>query len=263
MRDDRRRCRGRACRAHRVEARADRGGRDPPDVSGRRGGRPLHRSHRLDAHLLPRQDVDHRPRLPAETPPSPPHPGEPSSPLVHDRHGLHESEPSGARGPRVRPYPGAHRCRPQDRDRARLLARRVPPHHGLDAGRRRTRRVRPTAPRPLRGQHAGCRGHRRRQGRGPVQVRHVRQHLRRERVGGGRGRRGRQHRPGAHRGVRGPVHAGSRAAPRQGAPRVPAVRGPDRGRIARISPPAASPRSPPTSKTWAACGSCPVSRSSG
>ena len=46
--------------------------------------------------------------------------------------------------------------------------------------------------------------------------------------------------------------------------RVAALRRPDRGRPAGVPrPTAASAPSPPTSRTWAACGSCPGSRSSG
>ena len=49
-----------------------------------------------------------------------------------------------------------------------------------------------------------------------------------------------------------------RAAARRRAARVAAVRGPDRARPARTSSTtAASPRSPPTSRTSAGCGSCP------
>ena len=94
--------------------------RDPSARAGRQRRPGLHRPDRLDAHLLPGQDVDHRPGRAAHPVPAPAHPGQRVAAVVRDRHGLHEPQPGGPRRPGVRLHPDPARGAPQDRRRARL-----------------------------------------------------------------------------------------------------------------------------------------------
>ena len=99
----------------RVEAGAHRRRRDPPGLPGRQRRRRLRRRHRLDAHVLPGQDVDRRPGRAAQAAAAPAHPGQRRAAVGRDRHGLHEPQPGRARRPRVRLHPdpaGRRRARP-------------------------------------------------------------------------------------------------------------------------------------------------------
>ena len=62
--------------ARRVEAGADRAGRDPPRHAGGQRRRRGDRRHRLDAHLQPGQDVDRRARRARQAAAAPAHPGQ-------------------------------------------------------------------------------------------------------------------------------------------------------------------------------------------
>ena len=64
--------------------------------------RGLHRHHRLDAHLLPRQNVDRRTKGPAKTPAPSSYPVQPRYPLERYRHGLYEPQPERPRRPGIR-----------------------------------------------------------------------------------------------------------------------------------------------------------------
>ena len=66
---------------------------------------------RLDAHVLPGQDVDRRPRRAAQAAAAPAHPGQPRAAVGQHRHGLHEPEPGRARRPGVRARPDPARRR--------------------------------------------------------------------------------------------------------------------------------------------------------
>ena len=89
-------------------------------------GRRVRRRDRLDAHVLPGQDVDRRPRRAAQAAAAPAHAGQPGAAVGRDRHGLHEPQPGRARRPRVRLHPDPARRRPQDRRRARRATPRSP-----------------------------------------------------------------------------------------------------------------------------------------
>ena len=78
----------------------------------------LRRRDRLDAHVLPGEDVDRRSCRAAEAAPPPPHPVQPRASLGRDRHGLHEPEPVGARRPRVRVHRDPDAAEAQDSRRA-------------------------------------------------------------------------------------------------------------------------------------------------
>ncbi len=97
-----------------------------------------------------------------------------------------------------------------------------------------------------------------------VRLRRPGQHLGRQRPGRGRGRGARRRHRRARRRVRGPLRRRARAAAGRRAARVAALR---RARsssaCARSSTAAGSARSPPTSRTSAACASCPASPCSG
>ena len=83
----------------------------------------LRRRHRVDAHLLPGEDVDRRPGRAAEAAAAPAHPGRRGAAVVDHRHGLHEPQPGRARRPRVRPHPVPAGRGPQDRGRPRRARR--------------------------------------------------------------------------------------------------------------------------------------------
>ena len=111
---------------------------------------------------------------------------------------------------------------------------------------------------PVRRQHAQRRGDRGRQGRGGDPLRHVGEHLGRQRPGRRGRRRGGQGRRRAGRGVRRPLRDRGRRAPGRRAAREPcATRRGSRRRCGRSSSTAASAPSPRTSRTSAACASCP------
>src|SRR5215207_5804766 len=73
-----------------LAAGADRRRRHPRPAAGGQCRPGLHRGDRLDAHLLPGQDVDPRADRAGEAAAAPAHPGQPAAALVEDRHGLHE-----------------------------------------------------------------------------------------------------------------------------------------------------------------------------
>ncbi len=108
------------------------------------------------------------------------------------------------------------------------------PRRVLGAGGGRAGGAGDAAAGPVRRQHAGRRGDRGRQGRGPAPVRGLRQRVRGERPGRRRRRDRRGHRGRAGGGVRRPVRRRRRAAPGRAPPRLPPLRGPDRGGPARL-----------------------------
>ena len=178
------------------QAGADRDRRDPPGAARRRRGRRVRRRDRLDAHLQPGEDVDHRARPAPQAAAAPAHAGQPGAAVGRDRHGLHEPQPGRPRRPGVRgpSRPGsASPARPSPGTSAtpRSLA-------GVGVWARaaaRPRRAVDDAAGPLRRQHAQRRGHRGRQGRGRAPLRRLGQHLGRQRPGRRRGRgRRRRHR---------------------------------------------------------------------
>ena len=114
--------------------------------------------------------------------PPPAHPVQPRSALGRDRHGLHEPPPGGPRRPRVRVHREPAAGRPQDRRRALAGPVRRRPDRRLGAGGLRLARGPTPAHRPFRRQHAPCRRHRGRQGRGPDPARRRRQWLRRSAI---------------------------------------------------------------------------------
>ena len=228
--------------------------------------RQLHRRDRLDAHVQPREDVDHRSRPAAQAAAPPPHPGEPGAAVGRDRHGLHEPQPGRARRPGVR-----RRRRPGSASPARPspATSPTPRSSGGSACGRGPRSAGP-----------GCRRMRlarfgdnmrnvavtegdKVEARAPV--RRLRQHLGRERPGRGRRRRaGRRRSTRWSSRVRRQLRRRAGAASGRGPPRLAALRRPDRGwafGLPRAT--AGSVRSPRTSRTSAGCASCPGSRSSG
>ena len=129
---DRRDCsmpRRRSRRTSLWKAGAHRRRRDPPGVLGGQLRRRVHRRDRVDAHLLPGQDVDRRPGRARQAVAAPAHAGEPCAPVVAHRHGLHEPQPGGARRPRVRLPRDPAGAAPQDggrpRDRSAASHRRI------------------------------------------------------------------------------------------------------------------------------------------
>ena len=117
---------------------------------------------------------------------------------------------------------------------------------------------------PLRRQHALRRRHRGRQDRGRAALRRLGQHLVRQRARRRRARRRgvRRRRPG--RRVRAPLRRGPGAAGRRRPPRVAALQRPASSSGCAASwRPTAPPRSPPPSRTSARCGSCRAWPSSG
>ena len=149
----------------------------PPGLPGCQRRRPLHRGHRLDAHLQPGQDVDRRSAGPPEAAAPPAHAIRARPALVEHRHGLHEPQPVGARRPRVRLHRHAAAPSPQDGRGPLAGPGRAGPYRCLGAG--RGRRARGPAPQglPLRRQHAPRRGYRGRQDRGAGQAGHRLQHV--------------------------------------------------------------------------------------
>ena len=226
--------------------------------------RRLHRRHRVDAHVLPGEDVDRRARRADQAAAPPAHAGERGAALGVDRHGLHEPQPGRPRRPRVRVHPVPARRRPQDRRRARQRPRSWRARSPRGRGPRRACTSCGGSAGPVRRQHARRRRHRGRQGRGAAAVRRLRQHLRRERPGRGRGRRRRTRTsPRWSRSTR-----TSTTSPRSCGPEASATSRSATGRgsswgCGRSSTTAASGRSPRTSRTSAGCGSCPASPSSG
>ena len=83
----------------------------------------VRRRDRLDAHVLPGEDVDRRPRRAAQAAAAPAHAGQHGAAVVDDRHGLHEPQPGRPRRPGVRLHPDPPRRRPQDRRRPRQSTR--------------------------------------------------------------------------------------------------------------------------------------------
>ena len=153
--------------------------------AGPRGqrGAELRGAGLLDAHLLARQDVDRRPPGARPAALAPAHAVPPRPALGHDRHGLHERPPVGARRPGVRPY-----LRPAGRAAegggGPLDGAGGPPRDGgVDAGGGRMAGNAEPQGRPLRRQHAPGGRHRGGQGRGPNPLRRRSQRLRRRRSG--------------------------------------------------------------------------------
>ena len=213
----------------------------------------------------PGQDVDRRPRRAAQAAAAPAHAGQRRAALGRDRHGLHEPQPGRPRRPRVRLHPDPDRRRPQDRRRPRQRP-----------GRHR------------RGSATGC---------APPPARRAMRTLRLARFGDNMrdvavtegDKVEAELRFGVSvntygvndlvagvdaatdsdvdtlvEAVRGRVRRRPGAARRRRAARVAALRRPHRARAcARSSRTAGSPRSPPTSRTSAGCGSCPGSPCSG
>ena len=225
----------------------------------------MRRRHRLDAHVLPGQDVDRRADRPAQAARPPPHAVQPRPAVGRHRHGLHEPQPGGPRRPGVRVHPDPPAARPQDGRRPLGGPGRHGPAGGLGPGGGRLARGAPPQGRPVRRQHAPGRGHRGRQGRGPGAARLLGQRLRRERPG----RPGRRRRP--TRPVDELVEAYEDAydvapALRRGGDRHAELRTAARieaGLRGRSSRTAASARSPTRSRTSARSSSCRASASSG
>ena len=200
--------------ADRAQADGDHARRHPPRLHRGLCRRQRHRRHRLDAHLQPGQDVDRGPAGADQAVPAPAYPVRRRPALRLHRHGLHEPQPVGARGPRVRLHRVAPAHAAEDRRRPLAGPAGAVADRRLDAG--GGRRERGTQPRghPLRRQHARGGRHRRRQGRGAGALRCLLQHLPGQRAG--RGRRpggGRRGRPPVCR-IRRPLRRGARAAAR-------------------------------------------------
>ena len=242
----------------------------PPDQirrthARRHVGRRLRRGHRLDAHLLPGEDVDRRVRRAAQAAAAPAHPGQPVPAVVDHRHGLHEPQPGRARRPRARAPRRPRRRRPHDRRRSPDQPRRRRQGHRLGAGRARVAHDAHPAAGPVRRQHALRRRHRRGQDRRPARARDVGRAVRRQRPRRRRRRRDRRGRRAAHRRVRGACTTSppSCAAAATGTSRL-RLRREDRDR-----PAAAAHRRrlrrvhDATSRTSAGCASSPASPSSG
>ena len=224
----------------------------------------VRRRHRVDAHLLPGEDVDRRPGRAAEAAAAPAHPGRHGAAVVDHRHGLHEPQPGGPRRPRVRLHPVPTRRRAQDRRRPRRVAGR-----GLADRRVGARRGGPRRAAHLRLARFGdnmrdvavTEGDKvEAQLRFGVSVNTYGVNDLVAVVDAGRRRR---HRQAGHR-VRRHLPGRARAAAGRRAARVPALRRPHRAGPARV------PRrgrlrapSPRTSRTSAACASCPASPCSG
>ena len=190
--------------------------------------------HRVDAHLLPGEDVDRGAGRAAQAAAAPAHPGRPRPALVDHRHGLHEPQPGRPRRPGVRVHPDPDAAAAAHRGRSRVRPGRPPAGRRVVARRHGRRGAAHHAGRPLRRQHARRRGHRGRQGRGRDPARRLGQHLRGQRPGRRRRLGRRRHRRRAGRGVRGHLRRRARAAPRRRAPRVAALRRPHRGRPAPV-----------------------------
>ena len=224
------------------------------------------RRHRLDAHVLPGQDVDRRPGRAAQAAAAPAHPGQRRAAVGRDRHGLHEPQPGRARRPGVRLHPDPAGRRPQDRRRARQRPARWPTRIGAwaRAAAAATARGPPDAAGPVRRQHARRRRDRGRQGRGRAALRRLGQHLRRQRPGRG-GRRGRRRRTStsSSRSTRTRTTSCPRCAPAASDTSRCATAPASSWACAASSTTAASPRSPRTSRTSAGCASCPASPCSG
>ena len=249
----------------RLEARAEGRRRDPPGHGRGQRGRRLPRRHHLDAHLLPGEDVDLRPRRAAQAAAAPAHPGRRRPALGDDRHGLHEPQPGRPRRPGVRLHAHPPAGAADDGRRARLqparCARGSASWARAAAG---AAAARGPAAGPLRRQHAQRRGDRGRQGRGGDPLRHVGQHLGRQRPGRGRGRR-RRTRPSTRwsRSTATSTRCPPTCARAARGTSACATRPGSRRPCGRSSSTAASVRSPRTSRTSAACASSPVSPSSG
>ena len=104
-------------RRGRGQAGAHRRGRHAPHDARRHLRRPRRRRHRVDAHLLPGQDVDRGARRAAQAAAAPAHPGRPRPALVDHRHGLHEPQPGRPRRPGVRLHPDPDAAAALDRRR--------------------------------------------------------------------------------------------------------------------------------------------------
>ena len=126
--------RGDASGTGRVEAGAHRLRRHPPDDHGRQHRSELHRPDRLDAHVLAGQDVDHRAGCAAEAVPASAHAGQRVAAVGRDRHGLHEPQPGRARRPRVRVHPDPARRAADQGRRARHRPEHVLARSALGSG---------------------------------------------------------------------------------------------------------------------------------
>ena len=216
---------------------------------------------RVDAHVQPRQDVDHRPRRAAQAAAAPAHAGQRRAALGRDRHGLHEPQPGRPRRPGVRVRADPARPRPQDRRRPRQRPAGHGSCRGVGAGGARACASCAT----MRLARFGDNMRNVAVTEGDKVEAELRWGVSVNTYGvndlvevGRRGRRQGDRRP--RRGVRRPLRRGARAARRRRAARVAALRRPDRARPAGVPDRRrASPRSPRTSRTSAGCGSCPVS----
>ena len=90
------------------KALADDAGRNRQALSRGELRRQLRRPHPLDAHVFAVENVDARAERAAKAVRASPHPVQSRSAVGHDRHGLHEPEPVGARRPRGGLHPHAH-----------------------------------------------------------------------------------------------------------------------------------------------------------
>ena len=223
-------------------------------------GRRVHRAGRVDAHVLPGEDVDRRPGRARQAAAAPAHPGQRGAAVGDHRHGLHEPEPGGARGPGVRLHPDQARRGPQDGRRARVRPAGDRRGGHLGAGRGRMGGDPVAEAGPVRRQHALRRGDRGRQDRGRGRLRGVRST------------------PGASTtwsppSTPCPTPTSTRSSPstrtcydvvpdlRAGGERHESLRygaSVELGAARRSSPAAGSARSPPTSRTSAGCASCPA-----
>ena len=227
-----------------------------------RGGRQpgLRRGHRVDAHVLARQDVDRRAQRAPHAARPPPHAVQPRPAVVVDRHGLHEPEPVGARRPRVRVHPDAPAPQPQDGGRALAGSRGRRPARLVGARGGRLVRGSPASDRAVRRQHARRRRHGGRQGRGTGPARVLGQRLRGERPRrGGRGRLRDRHRPASSTPTRRPTTSRRSSARRAGDTATCARRRGSRRACGPSSRPAGSARSPTRSRTSARSSSCRAS----
>ena len=176
-----------------------------------------------------------------------------------DRHGLHEPQPGRPRRPGVRLHPDPDAAAAPHRVGPRLRPGRAPAGRRVVARRHGRRRAAADAAGPLRRQHARRRGHRGRQGRGRDPPRRLGEHLRGQRPGR-RGRRGRRRRRSTpwSRSTRTPTTScPSCAAAASGTSRC-ATAPASRPACASSSRPAATRPSRRTSRTSAACASCPA-----
>ena len=112
-----------------------------------------------------------------EAVPAPAYAAQRRAALRRHRHGLHEPQPVGPRGPRVRLHRLAPAHAAQDRGRPLAGSRGPGPHRQLDACGRGRARGTPPPGHPLRRQHARGGRHRRRQGRGAGAPGDVVQHV--------------------------------------------------------------------------------------